>query len=143
MGLMDTRLGKFVDAMANAKVETIEKIAFNDSVLDQMADLNTEVQLMEQGVYADGTDTPEYSPVTIELKQAKGQPYDHMTFRDTGETHSSIEYSFNNGELVANWEDDYELEENYKAFVGLTPESMDELKPEIAENIREYILSKL
>ena len=143
MGLMSTRLGKFVDAMASATVLDIEKEAYNESVLAQMADLNTEVQLMEQGVFADGTDTPDYSPFTIEIKQAKRQPYDHMTFRDTGETHSSIEYSFNNGELVANWEDEYELEENYNDFVGLTQESMDELKPEIAENIRDYILSKL
>ena len=139
---MDTRLGKFVNAMVNSTVLDIEKEAYNESVLDQMADLNTEVQLMEQGVYADGTDTPEYSPFTIEIKQSKGQPYDHMTFRDTGETHSSIEYSFN-GEIVANWEDRFELQENYNDFVGLTPESMDELKPEIAENIRDYILSKL
>ena len=65
-----------------------------------------------------------------------------MTFRDTGDTHSSIEYSFN-GEIVANWEDRFELQENYNDFVGLTLDSMDELKPEIAENIRDYILSKL
>src|SRR5690554_1258052 len=119
MGLMNTRLGKFVNAMANATVLDIEKEAYNDGVLATMADLNTEVQLMEQGVFADGTDTPDYSPFTIEIKQGKGQPYDHMTFRDTGETHSSIEYSFN-GEIVANWDDRFELQENYGDLVGLT-----------------------
>lgn len=140
---MGTRLGKFVNAMASAKVLDIEKEAYNESVLAGMADLNTEVQLMEQGVFADGTDTPDYSPFTIEIKQAKGQPYDHMTFRDTGETHSSIEYSFNNGELVANWEDKYELQENYGEIVGLTSQSIKEIQPEITENIRDFILSKL
>ena len=101
-GILNTRLGAFVKAMATTTVLEIEKRAYDESVLDQMADLNTENQLMLDGVFADGTDTPDYAPRTKELKYLKGQPFDHMTFRDTGETHSSIEYSFN-GELVANF----------------------------------------
>src|SRR5690554_4072928 len=99
-GFSGTRLGKFVNAMANAKVIDIEKEAYNDSVLDQMSDLNRE-QFNLHGLYPNGIDTPEYSPYTIELKAAKGQRYDHMTFRDTGQTQDSIEYFFN-GALTAN-----------------------------------------
>ena len=147
MGLMDTRLGKFVDAMANAKVETIEYAAYNQSVLTKMEELNLE-QLNELGVFADGTNTPDYAPFTIQEKIRKGQRYDHMTFRDTGATQQSIIYLFN-GDLVADWDDynnilGYLSDKNIdNTPIGLTPESMDELRPEIAENVRKYILSKL
>ena len=147
MGLMDTRLGKFVNAMANAKVSTIEYAAYNQSVLNNMSRLNRE-QMNDLGVFSDGSETPDYAPFTIQEKIRKGQRYDHMTFRDSGRTQQSIVYLFN-GDLVADWIDyngiiDYLNDRNIDSTpIGLTQESMDELKPEIAKNVREYILSKL
>lgn len=139
--LKNTRLGSFVKSMATASVLDIETAAYNENVLVQMADLNKD-QLNEEGLFVDGSDTPEYTPYTKKLKAEKGQPYEHMTFRDTGETQDSITYKFN-GNLVADWTDFHNLEENYKQIVGLASESMDFIKPEISENIRDHIKSKL
>ncbi len=147
MGLMGTRLGKFVNAMASARAETIEYAAYNQSVLTKMSELNRE-QMNEEGVFSDGSSTPDYAPFTVEEKKRKGQRYDHMTFRDTGGTQRSIVYLFN-GDLVADWTDyndilGYLSDKGLQSTpIGLTQESMDELKPEIAENVRDYILSKL
>lgn len=127
-------------------VQSIEESAYNDRVLAQMADLNTETQLQEKGVFADGSDTPEYSPITVELKKLKNQRYDHMTFKDTGETLSSVRYIYNSGKLYVNWNDIHNLQSIYgnekKRIIGLTGESINEIKDEIIENIQEKILEK-
>lgn len=50
----------------------------------------TEEQLFEKGIDGLGKRLPSYSPVTVQLKKLKGQPFDRTTLRDTGEFHSSI-----------------------------------------------------
>jgi hypothetical protein len=127
-------------------VQSIEESAYNDRVLAQMADLNTETQLQEKGVFADGSDTPEYSPMTIEFKKIKSQRYDHMTFKDSGDTLSSVNYIYNSGKLYATWNDEHNLQETHgtkqKRIIGLTNESINEIKDEIIENIQEEIKGK-
>jgi hypothetical protein len=144
--LVDTLVGSFVRKVTSHNVLQIEKKAYNDSVLAAMADLNTESQLQEKGVFADGSDTPEYSPITVELKKLKNQRYDHMTFKDTGETLSSVRYIYNSGKLYVNWNDIHNLQSIYgnekKRIIGLTGESINEIKDEIIENIQEKILEK-
>lgn len=139
--LKNTRLGSFVKSMATASVLDVEVAAYNDSVLIQMDDLNTDGQL-DKGVFADGSPTDEYAPSTIKRKRSEGKRYDHMTFNDTGDTYKSIKYKFN-GELIAEWDDEHDLERNYGQIVGLTKESMEEIIPEISENIIDFIKSKL
>lgn len=142
--LVDTLVGSFVRNVTSHNVLQIEKKAYNDAVLATMADLNVDSQLQEKGVFADGSDTPEYSPMTIELKKIKSQRYDHMTFRDSGETLSSVKYIYNSGKLYATWNDKHNLQETYgtkqKRIVGLTSESINEIKDEIIENIQEEII---
>lgn len=140
--LSKTRLGEFVSSMANVKVLEVEKSAYNDSVLVQMADLNTKFQLDELGVFSDGTDTPDYSPFTIEMKKIENKLYSHMNFDDTGETRSSINYSFN-GELRVDYQDRHNLESKYGPVFGLAPKSIEEIQPEITENIIDFITEKL
>jgi hypothetical protein len=141
-GLINTRLGKFLKAVSTLSVRDVENEAYNKNVLDQMSDLNTDEQLYNQGVLADGTSTPDYSPVTISYKRAENKRYDHMTFKDTGEMYNSVNYYFN-GQLKVSWVDRYDLEENYGQLIGLTKDSIDFIKPEIAENIQDLIKSKL
>ena len=142
--LIDTLVGSFVRNITSHSVSFFEKKAYNDWVLATMADLNTESQLQERGVFADGSDTPEYSPMTIEFKKIKSQRYDHMTFRDSGETLWSVKYIYNSGKLYATWNDEYNLQETHgtdtKRIIGLTNESINEIKDEIIENIKEEII---
>ena len=141
-GLINTRLGRFLKDVSALSVRDVENEAYNKNVLDQMSDLNTDKQLYNQGVLADGTSTPDYSPVTIAYKRAENKRYDHMTFKDTGEMYNSVNYYFN-GQLKVSWVDRYDLEENYGQLIGLTKDSIDFIKPEIAENIQDLIKSKL
>lgn len=140
-GLLNTKLGLFVTKISKLKVKDVEKVAYSSSVLEQMADLNTDEQLYSKGVLANGSKTPDYSAVTVAFKRAENKRYDHMTFKDTGEMYDSVKYYFN-GQLKARWVDKYELESNYGHIIGLTEESITFIQPEIAENIRDLILSK-
>ena len=142
-GILDTRLGTFAKAMANLSVSEIEAEGYNDSVLVQMADLNTKSQLDELGVFADGSPTPDYAYLTVQMKKAEGKRFDHMNFDDTGETRESITYIFDGMNLRVDWNDRFDLADNYGQIVGLTPQSIGYIQPEISQNIRQFILSKL
>lgn len=142
MGFLSTRLGVFAQSIAGLQVDEIEVQAYNDSVLSQMADLNTEYQLDELGVFADGTETGEYSPYTAQIKRSENKLYSHMNFDDTGETRSSITYIYD-GNLRVEFNDRFELQSKYGNLFGLTSQSIEIIQPEIMENIRDFILSKL
>lgn len=61
----------------------------SDRQEDLMIDLN--IAQMQAGKRNDDTRiTPEYAPKTIILKKKKGQPYDRVTLRDTGDFHNSL-----------------------------------------------------
>ena len=56
---------------------------------------NADAQLYEQGVNALGVSIDSYKPytdLTIEIKKEKGQPYDRVTLRDTGDFECPDEY---------------------------------------------------
>lgn len=141
-GFLGTRFGIFVKAMAETKPYVLKKEAYNDSVLDQMADLNVELQLDELGVFADGTDVPDYAYSTIQMKKSENKRFDHMNFDDTGETRASINYTYE-GRLMVNYTDRFGLVAKYGEVFGLTSESIEEIQPEIIENIQDAILNKL
>ena len=142
MGFLSGRLGVFAQSIADLQVDEIEVQAYNDSVLDQMADLNTEYQLDELGVFSDGTETGEYSPYTVQIKRSENKLYSHMNFDDTGETRSSITYIYD-GNLRVEFNDRFNLQSKYGDVFGLTSQSIEIIQPEIMENIRDFILSKL
>ena len=141
-GFQGTRFGLFVAQMAKMKPSELKKSAYNDSVLAQMADLNTDSQLDDFGVFADGSDTPDYSPYTVQIKKAEGKIFSHMNFDDTGETRKSIKYTYE-GKLNVNYSDRFGLVGRYGNLFGLTENSIEEIKPEIIENIQDAILNKL
>lgn len=142
MGVLNTLLGSFAKEISSLKVIDFEVAAYNDSVLTQMVDLNIDTQLDELGVFSDGSKTPDYSPYTIEMKKSEGKLYSHMNFDDTGETRESIDYIFD-GELKVQYEDRFDLVGERGEVFGLTDDSIDYLKPEITENLQDFILSKL
>lgn len=58
-----------------------------------IVDMNAEEQLYEQGINRLGvkiSDYMPYSPLTIEIKKAKGQPTDRVTLRDEGDFEGSF-----------------------------------------------------
>lgn len=113
----------------------IIKIAL-DEVLENepfIVDLVSEDQLFEKGIRGDEVfiaDFAPYSPVTIEIKQAKGQPTDRVTLRDEGDYHASfyIKIGSDHWEIKASdWKAE-ELSMQYgEEILQLTDENLTEV----------------
>src|ERR1043166_4520295 len=61
----------------------IEIVLSNPNSKAEIVELNQE-QLYNSGIRSDGIELTPYVPQTVLKKQAKGQPYDHKTLKDTG-----------------------------------------------------------
>jgi len=118
----------------------------------QIIDLNTQEQLFEKGVDSTGVSLGEYSPNTIEGtrfylgKKQKGQRYDHITLRDTGDFYKS--FRFLNFSDYFTFEadtikDGTDPNEKYPDILGLTDasktEASDIVLPHLAEIVRKKI----
>ena len=109
---MATILGllKKVEAFdpAALAIESIEETK------DVIADLNAEQ--LYTGKRSDGSDiTPQYSPITIEIKKEKGQPTDRVTLRDTGEFYQGLRVDVQ-GEEVRVYSTDEKSEDLFKRY---------------------------
>ena len=85
------RLRKFKDILSE---ELKDEIMKHEDIIVQMV---AKDQLYEQGVEGRGISIMSYQPYTartIKIKQKKGQPYDRVTLRDTGEFHDSLHVEF-------------------------------------------------
>ncbi len=105
----------------------------------------TEDQLFERGIDGLGAKLPVYSPVTVQIKKLKGQPFDRTTLRDTGEFHSSIKVKLQRDGIRIDSdpikEDTNLLEEYGEEILFLTDENLNEfkdvyLKNDLLKNIR-------
>jgi len=135
MGFTDTALGEFLKRVSSLNEDIVKRNAYTDSVLDQMVDLN--LQQLDDGLYSDGTDTPDYAPSTSQIKRSQNKQSEYMNFDDTGKTRDSIEYRFD-GRLTAYMDDEHNLLNEYsKNILGLTPQSISDVQEEIKENIIE------
>lgn len=111
-----------------------------------IVDLNAEEQLYEQGVNNLGvsiSDYAPYSPVTIEIKKAKGQPTNRVTLRDEGDFESSffLEVGQNQFEIKASdWKTEELMKKYGRQILGLTNENIEKL---IWDFIYPDLLSKL
>ena len=138
-------------------VETVERNlndgSYTKKALEQnqqkIVELNVE-QLYEYGVNSLGIriDTYQpYTPYTVRIKQEKGQPYDRVTLRDTGDFHKSFEVVFdpNGFYLTATDWKTQELVDKYGGKIfGLIPENRKELVteyvvPVVTEEIRKEL----
>ena len=103
----------------------------DNKVQNYIIDLNTEgettSQLYNLGIDAEGDSLGEYSPYTIQFKVDKGQRFDHITLKDTGDFYETFKVKPNKKgfELTANPnKDDDNLFEIYgKEIVGLTKDN--------------------
>jgi hypothetical protein len=110
-------------------------------------DLNTIDQLYNQGVDSRGVSLGDYTAYTKSLKQQKGERYDHITLKDTGEFYKSFRIIFTGDalQIIANpIKDDTNL---FKEFgidiVGLTEDSMSVVITKALQLIKPYIKQQL
>lgn len=134
------RLEYFNDNIEEIAVQTTRQ--FEAEILD----MNTENQLMK-GVDADGDSLGKYAPLTISIKQAKGQPTDRVTLKDTGDFHQSFFARFNGKFITIGATDEkaQKLEDGYgKAIYGLSDKNVQELidllRPEMISEFRKQII---
>lgn len=98
-----------------------------------IVDMNAQDQLYEQGINRLGVDIMDYapySPLTIQIKEEKGQPTNRVTLRDMGDFETSffIEANDRQFEIKAS---DFKTEELIKKYgrqiLGLTDENIQAL----------------
>lgn len=96
-------------------------------------DCNAQKQLYEHGINNLGVsiaDYMPYAPLTISIKEAKGQPTDRVTLRDEGDFEDSFYLEVNNTQFEIK-ASDFKTEELIKKYgrqiLGLTAENIAEL----------------
>lgn len=116
---------------------------------EKIVELNVE-QLYDYGINSLGiqidTYAP-YSPYTVSIKKKKGQPYDRVTLRDTGDFHKSFEVVFDPSYFYIT-ATDYKTEDLVEKYggniFGLTAENKREITekyvvPEVTKSLRRDI----
>ena len=140
------RLRKFKDILDE---ELKDEIMKHEDVIVQMV---TQEQIYEKGIEGRGTEIMSYQPYTartIRIKQKKGQPYDRVTLKDTGEFYNSLHVEFDDEGFYVTSTDDkakYLLARYGKTIFRLTDENFSELlsnyiKPSLQEKLKERLLN--
>jgi len=139
------RLRKFKDILND---ELKNEIMKHEDVIIQMV---VRDQLYDQGIEGRGISIMSYQPYTartMQIKQRKGQPYDRVTLRDTGEFYSSLHVEFDDDGFYVTSTDDkakYLLARYGKTIFRLTNQNFTELlrnyiRPELQQKLKEKIL---
>lgn len=106
----------------------------------EAVDLN--IEQMMAGQDSDGNRiTPEYAPFTIEIKKAKGQPYDRVTLKDEGDFHRSMFMKADNFPVMFDSKDSKtdDLTRKYgNSIFGLTKQHLGDFKEDISEDVKKY-----
>ena len=120
------RVADFNEALTSGRL--IQNIIWENETY--IVDLNAEEQLFEQGINRLGveiSDYAPYSPVTIEIKEAKGQPTNRVTLRDEGDFESSffLEVGTKQFEIKASdWKTEELIKKYGRQILGLTDENI-------------------
>lgn len=118
-----------------------------------IVDLNAQDQLYEEGINRLGVsimDYAPYRPLTIAIKEQKGQPTNRVTLRDTGDFESSFYLEVSNKQFevkASDWKTEALIKKYGRQILGLTDENIssliwDYIYPDIIEKAREVILNK-
>lgn len=152
MGKIDDllkRVVQFNDELTSGRL--MQKIIWDNEAY--IIDMNAEEQLFEQGVNRLGVsimDYAPYSPVTIAIKEAKGQPTNRVTLRDEGDFESSffLEVGDKQFEIKAS---DFKTEDLIKKYgrqiLGLTDENIailiwQYIYPDLMDEAKKQIYGK-
>lgn len=143
------RVADFNEALTSGRLMQ-DIIWDNDAYIIEM---NAEEQLFERGINRLGVeimDYAPYSPVTIEIKEAKGQPTNRVTLRDEGDFESSffLEVGDKQFEIKAS---DFKTEDLIKKYgrqiLGLTDENIailiwQYIYPDLMDEAKKQIYGK-
>ena len=143
------RVADFHEALTSGRL--MQDIIWNNDAY--IVDMNAEEQLFERGVNRLGVeimDYAPYSPVTIEIKEALGQPTNRVTLRDEGDFESSffLEVGDKQFEIKAS---DFKTEDLIKKYgrqiLGLTDENIailiwQYIYPDLMDEAKKQIYGK-
>ena len=118
-----------------------------------ITDMNSEDQLYEQGINRLGVnimDYAPYSPLTIEIKKEKGQPYNRVTLWDEGDFEQSFYVEADTQQFTikaADWKTEDLIQRYGRQILGLTEENKiiliwEYIYPELKAKTKEYIYGK-
>lgn len=111
-------------------------IALQNIILDNdsyIIDMNATDQLYSKGINRVGVDISDYapySPLTIEIKKQKGQPYNRVTLHDSGEFAGSfyLQVGLYQFEIKAgDWKTEELIKKYGRQILGLTDENIKKL----------------
>jgi hypothetical protein len=148
---MFSAIKKLVDRVKKFNQEkALNEILTTPSLESQIIDLNQK-QLYEKGVQADGSSTGQYSPITIShykpLAAAEGRDgrTDHVTLKDTGHLYDSMQVQAVPDGITIVADDENGVFEKMKVeqALGLTPESISDIIPEIRTELIDKVKSAL
>ena len=145
IGQLADNLREFHEKLSNG--EYIAQIIIDNE--EFIVDMNAQVQLYEQGENALGQSIANYqpySPLTIRIKEQKGQPTNRVTLRDEGDFESSFFIEVGNESFTIKAADfkTEDLVKKYGDIIGLNVEHRAELiweyiYPEIMEKLKEKL----
>lgn len=134
------------------KIQLIFQEIIDSEVQELIIELN-QAQLFELGEDSEGkrlwsfSPSQPYSPYTIKLKEAKGQPTDRLTLRDTGKFYESFRIMVGRDEFIidANGQKDNSnlFDEYGDNILGLNKFSMEELVERLLSGTVFYLREKL
>lgn len=118
-----------------------------------IVNLNAEDQLFDQGINSLGVHIDDYAPYseyTIEIKKAKGQPYNRVTLHDEGDFANSIFIEAGNDQFeikAADSKTQALIRKYGRQILGLTNENLHEviwkyIYPELLKETKKYIYGK-
>lgn len=143
------RVADFNEALTSGRL--MQDIVWNNDAY--IVDMNAEEQLFERGINRLGVEIMDYAPyvpVTIEIKEAKGQPTNRVTLRDEGDFESSffLEVGDKQFEIKAS---DFKTEDLIKKYgrqiLGLTDENIailiwQYIYPDLMDEAKKQIYGK-
>jgi hypothetical protein len=125
----------FDDTILNELSATVERLrtSINPSIrtsVDQNKNVIKKMQTDEQmfsGINASGNAiTPDYAKSTINYKKRKGQPFDRVTLKDSGDFYDSIEIEARTDDFVISTQITYSiyLVSKYAEILGITDKNL-------------------
>lgn len=138
------RLRKFDEVLGKELVKAV--LAHEEDVIEAI----TEDQLYTRGVNGDDTEIMSYKPYaprTIKKKIKKGQPYDRVTLKDTGEWYKSLRLVYDVDGFVVTSTDDKNkyLKDRYGPKIlkldrnNLNKVIRDKVRPVLVTKLKEYL----
>lgn len=104
-------------------------------------------RLYERGTDSEGRSLGDYSPYTVEIKREKGQRYDHITLRDTGEFYESFTVTVLKDGIVLDANPNKENTNLFSEYgidiLGLDDFSFNIVKDQILVEMYQYLINKL